>query len=212
MHQIKKIVLSVVLLLTFVKVGFANASDTRRNAVTMANGYSSCYVARPEERDMIGRYCQSGYPIIYDGYVVNDTCFDNIQKAFDYMNNLSVCKEPAPYYVGNCVVTNPNVRDQANRYCNGEYGFSYYGYIVDSACDQKIEDLIARMESTSSCYEYAQYGVCQISFPNQKDFRNRYCNNSYGVSYNNQIVNDDCYASLDAAMAAMKSFDFCAPN
>ncbi len=168
---------------------------------------NSCQLVNPNERDAIGRYCSNGYGIMWNGYILNDACYNNIDHAFNMMNSARVCREPSNY--GACEIIQPSVRDQGQRYCDKAYGVSYYGYIVDNTCFKDAENALNKMNSTNACMSSLQYGRCQIMQHAQRDLNGRYCNNTYGVAYDGVIMNNTCYNSLDNAMNQMMASPAC---
>ncbi len=168
---------------------------------------NSCSLLNPGVRDNAGRYCASGHGVLWNGYVLDNTCYFNIDAAFNAMRSARVCNEST--YYGACEIVQPMVRDQGQRYCNNAYGVSYYGFIVDNTCFQSADSALNKMHSTSACYQNPSVGRCQIMQHGQRDRNGRFCNNAYGVAYDGVIVNDTCYFSLDTAMSTMQNAQYC---
>jgi hypothetical protein len=166
-----------------------------------------CSVLSPGMRDSIGRYCSTGYAVSWDGYVLNNTCYYDLNAAYNVMRTARVCNESTSY--GACQLVQPSQRDQAQRYCNNAYGVSYYGYIVDNICFQNADSALSKMHSTLACGSYPSMGRCQLMQPGQRDRNGRYCNTAYGVAYDGAIVNNTCYAGLDTAMNLMQTAQYC---
>jgi hypothetical protein len=211
-YKMKQIFIVIVAVILNSNFSFAETTilDDATAVASLLGAHSrSCDIGNTYEKDFNGRYCAQGYPIIYDGHIVNNVCHTNIDTAYDVMGALSVCQERAPYQVGRCVLSRPNDKDNAGRYCNLSYGVLYRGYIVNNTCYTDIEQAATTMNQLSACFENDYVGRCELSYPNQRDSNNRYCLNSYGVLYRGLIVNNTCYRDIDAAMSAMRSYRFC---
>lgn len=167
----------------------------------------SCSLLSPGVRDNAGRYCASGHGVLWNGYVLDNTCYFNIDAAFNAMRSARVCNESS--YYGACEIVQPMVRDQGQRYCNNAYGVSYYGYIVDNTCFQSADSALSKMHSTQACYQNPSVGRCTIMQHGQRDRNGRYCNNAYGVAYDGVITDNTCYMSLDTAMNVMNQAQYC---
>jgi hypothetical protein len=170
-------------------------------AASALNHPYGCRVANPYEHDAIGRYCPNGYGVMWDGYILDDSCYAGIDTAFQVMDRARVCHEPT--VLAACEIIQPNTRDRGQRYCNKMYGVSYYGFIVDNVCFQNADSALDKMRSVASCTRTPQYGRCQILQHGQRDRNQRYCDNSYGVAYDGVIMNNTCFFSLDTAMNQM---------
>lgn len=176
-----------------------DSSDTSKSV--------GCSILPTGQRDSIGRYCSTGYGVLWNGYVLNNTCYYDINAAYTTMRAARVCNEQTSY--GGCQIVQPSQRDQAQRYCNNAYGVSYYGFIVDNTCFQNADSALSRMHTTRACLSYPALGRCQLLQPGQRDRNGRYCNTAYGVAYDGVIVNSTCYSSLDTAMNLMQTAQYC---
>lgn len=169
--------------------------------------YGSCFVANPGERDAIGRYCSTGYGIMFNGHILNGTCYYEIDAAFRAMQSARVCNEPIQY--GACSITQPGQLDLGDRKCANGYGVLYNGYIVDNTCFFEADGALSKMHSTMACTQSPSYGRCTIMQHNQLDRNGRKCANSYGVAYDGVIMNNTCYFQIDAAIRQMLSSAAC---
>ena len=168
---------------------------------------TGCSLLPPGQRDAIGRYCATGYGVLWNGYVLNNTCYFDINAAYNMMRSARVCYEPTTS--GGCQILQPSQRDHAQRYCNNTYGVSYYGFVVDGTCYQSADSALSKMHSTRSCLSYPAQGRCALLQHGQRDRNGRYCDNAYGVAYDGAIVNNTCYYSLDTAMNLMQTAQYC---
>ncbi len=184
-------------------------SITTQKRKRRREGHAPCEISFPKEKDGRGQFCNNSYGIMYDGAIVNNNCYYQIDRAYEVMDNLRVCNQSAPYQVGRCTLIRPNQRDNIERFCDNTYSFIYKGHIVNNTCYANIERATSEMESTNACFSRPRYGSCRITMPEQEDANKSYCNNSYGIMFRNHIVNNTCHNNLDFALSKMKSFRFC---
>jgi len=108
-----------------------------------------CEVLFPTEKDVINRFCPDSYGVSYFGYIVNNLCYQTIDRALDIMNSLEACYDQ-PYY-GSCRVSQPKEIDADGKYCNNTYGVMYRGRILNQRCYSTIERAMSSMKSSNIC-------------------------------------------------------------
>jgi len=169
-----------------------------------------CRVLRPGTRDMANRYCRNGYYAAeFDGYIIDDTCFSTINGAVEKMRNTNTCDLRPPVSFRFCDLTNPSERDDARRYCDKAYAYSYDFYIVDNNCFRSLDTSVDRMMADPACRMQARQGSCSIANPNEQDRNQRFCRNAYGIMYRGEILNNRCYSKLEQAMDRMRGTVVC---
>jgi hypothetical protein len=118
----------------------------------------------------------------------------------------------APGDFNYCQLANPGVRDRNGRFCAGTYGVFYNGYIVDNTCYAQAGSAYSVMQNTYAC-NFAPpvvVGRCSLYFPSERDSTNRYCDLSYGINFQGQILDNTCYKGIDAAIRVMQQSNSCA--
>ncbi|MCB0356187.1 MAG: hypothetical protein KDD40_04230 [Bdellovibrionales bacterium] len=109
-----------------------------------------CELIKKNEKDSSGRYCDNTYGFTYRGYIVNNTCYNSIQRAAEVMEATSVCYKRSRR--GNCELAMPNQRDNNQRYCENSYGVLYKGYIANNTCYHDINSAMTVMYDANYCY------------------------------------------------------------
>ncbi|MCB9026557.1 MAG: hypothetical protein H6625_09595 [Bdellovibrionaceae bacterium] len=170
---------------------------------------NSCYLTFAFERDNNGNYCESGYGVVYDGVILNNSCYYSIETAHNVINNSNVCSLPTPLRAGRCTLLRPNERDDNSRYCDKAYGFIYEGHIVNNMCFYSADRAAIEMQNTSACYYRQHIGSCSLAMPGVRDVNGNYCDNSYGVMYRGHILDNSCYYNLQVAQEKMYNYSFC---
>jgi hypothetical protein len=117
----------------------------------MNQSYGYCNMVGPGQRDRAGRYCANAYGFQYDGYIVDNTCYPDPNRAYTAMINEYVCNNPPPLAFGRCYVFNPGVRDNQGRYCDNAYGIGYIGQILNNTCYKQLRGVLSAMQNSPIC-------------------------------------------------------------
>lgn len=166
-----------------------------------------CQLVNPGVADANGRYCSTGHGVMFNGYILNNTCYNNIDDAFNAMRSARVCNEPSTY--GSCVLAQPKQSDRAERFCSEGYSVMLQGYIVNDTCFNNADDALAKMQSTTACSYSLQLGSCRVLQPKEGDTNGRFCSAGYGIAYRGAIMNDTCYNDVDDAVSNMYASQVC---
>ncbi len=68
---------------------FTAMESTRACAKDVA--YGDCRISFPNRLDNHNRYCNRSYGILYDGLILDNQCYDTVDKAFSVMEQSEVC-------------------------------------------------------------------------------------------------------------------------
>ncbi|MGE3973211.1 MAG: hypothetical protein AB7F59_01650 [Bdellovibrionales bacterium] len=109
-----------------------------------------CELLPPTRRDYSQRFCPTGHAFTYGGYIVDNACFTNIDRALEQMRITTSCNKFSR--TRNCEILQPKVRDRNNRWCETSYGVAYQGVIVNNQCYFRLDDAINAMERSAYCY------------------------------------------------------------
>jgi uncharacterized Fe-S cluster protein YjdI len=116
-----------------------------------AQAYNYCSIINPNSRDGSGRFCNNSYGVNFGGYILNNTCYFNLNDAYSSMQFSNVCTLAPPVIQGACRIFNPSERDNTNHFCNASYGILFQGAITNQTCYMNIEDAISQMQSSPYC-------------------------------------------------------------
>jgi hypothetical protein len=130
----KKFLLSAILL--FSSLGEAN---------------NFCTVLNPSQQDAAGRYCDNAYGVEWGGYIVDNSCYNNLNQAYNVSQTNSVCFSAPPYEKGDCRISYPGERDARGTYCDNAYGVMYQGSIVNNNCYQNLNTVVGLIDSAPYC-------------------------------------------------------------
>lgn len=185
----------------------AVSTATQSADAAVTNGY--CTVVSPGVRDQAGRYCSYGYSVFYAGYIVNDSCYSTANAAYDLMLSTRACSYSPNRDFGYCRLSQPLEKDINGRYCDKSYGVTYRNSILNNSCYYDIDNALTVAISSRACVRSTRSPRCQIAFPQERDANGRYCDGTYGVLYQGQILNNSCYSTLEGALALMDSTRVC---
>lgn len=189
--------------------GFNFLAKAKSEVLTSDSEFAYCYISRPGERDRTGRYCNGTYGVIYDGYIVNNACWNNVNDAANSARSLRVCSYSPPARHGYCELISPNLLDNSRRRCENTHAYTYNGYIVNNSCFQNVDAALQDMQYNQACQRFTRSGQCEVLQPTQRDYSGRYCEQGYGVAYRGQIMNNTCYNRLQEAIATMERSSAC---
>jgi hypothetical protein len=168
---------------------------------------ADCEILKPNSADRNERYCSgTNYGVTYNGFMASDSCYTTLKEALYAMRSMPACdRSPVK---GNCSILNPNRADKNDRYCSGTtFAVTYNGFMAEDACHTSIDKAMAAMDSIQSCKKSDSEGKLSILYPNRADKNGHYCSGiSFSVTYEGFLIEDQCYTSIDKAMALMESF------
>lgn len=171
--------------------------------------YGYCGISQPGQRDRSGRYCDGTYGVLYDGFIMDNSCYYNIQDAYNKSQSMKTCQIAPPAQAGYCRLVHPNQRDGQGSYCENSHSFTYLGYLAKQVCYNAVDTALDLMFNSYACYQQPVKGACRILVPGQRDNANRYCDKTWGVTYNGYIINNTCFYDAGDATKAMNSYGFC---
>jgi hypothetical protein len=175
----------------------------RKDSPTLGN----CRLLQPNITDRNDRFCPNTYGVAYKGYLISSTCYNTLSEAMNVMKATSSCTKSGR--LDRCSLLFPNHTDKTDRFCAHSYGVTYQDYLADQTCFTNLDSAYAAMEATTSCGKEPKHGYCKIIFPNRTDNNDRFCSNKFGVTYEDVIIDGNCYSTIDEAFGAMESNDVC---
>jgi ferredoxin-like protein FixX len=168
---------------------------------------SHCRVLNPNQSDANNRYCDGGFGVTYKGFLTSNRCYNSLDKAIEAIRDMHACKRESNH--GNCSILFSNQRDANQQFCDQSFGVEINGFVTNGLCYDTLDEAMQAMDETISCTSLLSQGGCEIQYPNRRDQNRRYCDKSFGVTYNGFNINNLCYKTVDEALSVMQASVAC---
>jgi hypothetical protein len=178
------------------------AAEVINDKTLIEDHFGNCSILPPNTSDNNRHYCpETNYGIVYNNFLIANTCYSTIFSAIDAMKSSSACLRSTQ--LGHCDILPPNRLDNNRRYCpDTNYGVTYNNFLMsNSSCYESLEKAMNAMESSTACLREDRLGDLNILYPNRLDNNRRYCQGvSFGLLYKGTLAENICYMSIDAAI------------